>query len=260
MTARVFRAFRAEASKALRARGTYAGPAVLAAAAAASAGMTLAQGVPLGYAYIAYATGISYGLAGLPLILAYASTGIAGDVHSGSVRLMLTRPLKRYEYVLGKFLLAYVYGLALLLASAAAAWGAAAWFGSIGGVAYGGEVVYTAREMQLAYLGGAALSCAPAAAATAYGLLWSAALRSPAAALAGSVGSWVILDAVKYPLGIDRALFWSYWTFPWEDFRSRSDALPFDGGEHALLTLAVSGAWFLVCLSAAAAVFQRRNL
>lgn len=257
---RTLRAFRAEGSKTIRSWGAYAGPAILVAAVATAAGINLAQGTPLGYAFIAYAMGISYGFAGLPLILGFAAVGASGDVHSGAVRLMLTRPLRRHEYLLGKFLLAFAYAVSLLILSAAATWGVAACVGVLGGVAYGGEVVYTAREMALAYMRGACLALAPAAAAAAYGLLWSTATKSPAGALAGAVGSWLALDAVKYPLGIDRALFWSYWTFPWEDFRSRSDALPFDGGENVLLTLAVSGAWFIASLAAAVAIFQRRNL
>jgi len=249
-----------EAVKALRSPVFYAGPAVILLALLTVVVVRVEQGATFDYAFIAFATTTAMGVPALVAVLAQSSSAIASETQSGTIRTVLVRPIGRVEWLFGKWIFAVMYGLLLLILTAAVAWNIAWLSGGLGGVVFGGEVVYTGREMTRAYLLSALLTLAPISGVTALGIAISTLMRTSGAAVGAAVGAWLVLDAVKYPLHIAPAIVWTYWDVPWQAFQDRCDALPPPESTAMAATAGVPFLWAVVALGAAVILMRRRSL
>ncbi len=261
MIVRVWIAYKLEVLKAIRLKFTYLGPALVVLTVAA---MPLLQrferdGVS-DYAFIAYTTPVALNLVGLILLLAYCASLVSNELASGTIRTLLVRPLRRYEFLAAKLLLGMTYAVVLTASAAAATWAIAFALGDLAGVAYGGEVVFTASRMMLTYLAGAAAALAPQFAAVAFAVMLSSLTRNTGAAVGGAMSLWVVSDTLKYPLRAAPYLFSTYLETPWQVFQRQVDALegqwlPDIG--YCLLTSTVS---FVIFAAIAMYALSRRNL
>jgi ABC-type transport system involved in multi-copper enzyme maturation permease subunit len=128
-------------------------------------------------------------------------------------------------------------------------------------VSYGGELIYTGGELFRAYALGLLVQLLPLFATVSYGVMVSTLTRSPAAAITATVGLWLLLDTVKYPLGVAPYLFTSYFETPWQPFVARvSNDLATAWFPDAGYCLGISAAYGLVFMATALIAFQRRNL
>jgi ABC-2 type transport system permease protein len=212
------------------------------------------------YGFIAYATQLALNLVGLFLVLMFTASLIASETGSGSVRTVLVRPIRRGEFMAAKFLTGAAYAAAILAAAALPAWILAAAFGDLSGVSYGGEMLHTNLEMLQAYALGALAALLPLLAAVAYGLMMSTIAAGAGRAMAAAVGIWLVVDAIKYPLGIDAFLFTSYMEAPWRVFSDRADGLAAEWWNSLRWCAATSVAWTIAFLGVSHAVFVRRDL
>ncbi|MCC6144523.1 MAG: ABC transporter permease subunit [Candidatus Hydrogenedentes bacterium] len=223
---RIYTAFTVELGKALRRKTTYAAPLLVVAAVA----LTLAyepisrDGVS-DYAFIAYVTPLALDSVGLILLLLFSASLVSPELGSGNIRQILVRPLLRHEYLIAKFLLGCTYATVLTVAVGVLSWAAAAGFGEVRGVTFGGELVYSWWEMLRAYLYGAALGLLPLSAAVAFALFISTVTRSTAAAMTLVIGLWIVVDLLKYRFGVARFLFSSYIEQVWQVFILRCDGI-----------------------------------
>ena len=183
MIGRIWTAYTVELAKALRQKYTYVGPLlVILAVLAVLARQLNFQEQAGGYGFILMATELALHVLGMTMLLIYAAGLISGDLASGSIRVMLVRPLRRHEYVFAKLLHGMTYAVLLTALAGALSWGAAAAVGSLHGALYGGELIHSGGAMLRAYLFGALLGLLPQWAAVSYALCISACTRSPVAA------------------------------------------------------------------------------
>lgn len=261
MTRRVLNMFLAEVTRCLRLRQTWAGVAAVAVA----VGLMLARGGVArdgraDYDFIARAMSAGIGLAAFIMLLAWSACLVAPELGSGSIRLSLTRPVRRGEYVLGKFLAAAAYTALLALETSVLAWTAAAALGEITGVEFGGELLFTKEDMALAWLGGAALALLPLTAGAALGLFVSCCTRSTGLAVSATFGIWILLDLVKHFLGVDRLIFTTYLESCWQVFANRADGLDAEWlpmvGQCAAASLGATA----LLLAGAVVVMRRRDI
>jgi ABC-type transport system involved in multi-copper enzyme maturation permease subunit len=260
MIGRVWTAFRVELDKAIRAKSTYLGPVLLIVAVGAAAAHKLQAGDSLDYSFIAYATGAALGAPALLMVLIFCSALVASEFHSGTIRLVLVRPVRRREFLMAKMLAGMAYGLVLVTLVGGGSWLAAWLSGTIDGVTFGGETIYTDVEMQRAYVLGVLFSFAPFAAAVAYGTMLSSLTRNPSVAVGAAVGTWVLLDLFKYPLHIEKGLFWTFWGTPWQLFQNQCDGLRAEWPYEATTGLITCGVTIAVCSTVAMFALRQRNL
>lgn len=261
MIHRVVVAYTAELTKAVRARITYAGPILVAVTIVATAYAQNLGGAPIeGYAFIAYAVPLALNLLGLLMILLFTSALISGELNSGVIRLILVRPIRRWEYVAAKFLTALTYAVALALVASVAAWAFPLTRNTLTGVAIGREVIHTNFEMRNTYLLALAVSLLPLSAAIAYALLISAIVPNPGAAAGLTVGIWIVVDLVKNPLQITPYLFTSHLDRAWTVFAAKADGLNSGWQETFVPCAAVSLPAAVVFLSLTILIVQLRNL
>lgn len=261
MIGRVWAAYQFELGKTAHRRGIYAGPLSIA---VLFAGMwlqfTRGETDIDGLRFIAFATPVTLNLFGLLLILVFSATLVASEVSAGTLRLPLTRPIRRHELLAGKIFLAMTYAMLLTALVGALSWSVAIGVHGVSAVEYGGEVWYTGTEMFWTYCICAALGLAPLFAACAYGVMWSALMPNTGSAIAAAIMSWFLADLIKEPLGIAPFLFMSYIETSWQVFTDRCDLIEPRWMPNAYRTIAASAAAFFVCGGIAHVAFDRRNI
>jgi len=261
MIERILRIYRFEWTKAVRRWVTYLGPALV---------VFVICCVPLidrldkdsvsDYGFIAKSAPMALDVIGLLFVLTYTSTLVASELGSGTARTVLVRPIRRSEFLLAKLLFALSYLVALAIIASAVSWLLVYVFGDAAGVTVGGDIVYTSRDMALTYLAALGLSLIPLSAGVALALMISSLTRSTGSAVATTIGLWIAVDTVKYPLRISPFLFSSYIEAPWQVFVDRSDALDATWMPMTAYLLSTSVPVFVVCLAVAWYKLNRRNL
>ncbi len=180
---------------------------------------------PNSYAFIAFVTPLALNMLGLLILLMYSAGLVSSEIGSGSIRLVLVRPVRRHDLIFAKILLAMSYAVLLTVCVGAAAWGMAAVLGPFNGITLADELIFSGREMAGAYLIGAVVALLPQFAAAAYAVMVSTLIRSTGGAVGAAVGLWILTDLIKYPLGIERYVFSTYVERPWRVFIGRCDGL-----------------------------------
>lgn len=262
MMRRIAIAYRVELDKALRRRFTYLGfiLTILALAAAPLVQRIHADGES-DYTFIAFATPATLNLLGLLFLLAYCAGLVSSEVGSGTVRLILVRPVGRTAFVVAKLLLGFTLAAALTAFVGLLNWGIVLAIGDARGISYGGELLFTSNEVLQTYIRGSLLGLAPLFAAVAYAILVSTLTRSTGAAIGAAVAVWFLVDLVKHPLGLAPYLFSSYLEVPWAPFQAQvANAVDPRWMPDAAHCLAASLSAIVAFSAAAVLVFRRRDL
>lgn len=261
MIQRILTAYYAECLKAIRWKFSYLGPLLVVAMVLFAPLVQPIQRDGSGdYGFIAFATPMALNLLGLILLLSFCACLISSETASGTIRLVLVRPILRHEYLAAKFLLGLSYALLLTAMTSVSSWLLVALFGDLSGVEYGGEVLYTGAQMATTYFFGILLTLAPQAAAVAYAIFISVVTRSTGASVGASIGIWVVLDAVKYPLHIAPALFSTYFETPWQVFSSRCVGVDAAWTPGIYACLAASLGSFALFTTLSMLILRRRSL
>jgi len=248
-------------AKAARRKLTYLGPIlVIIAIAAAPLLRPISRDNVSDYAFIAYVTPMALNLLGLILLLTYTATLVASELGSGTVCLMLVRPLRRGEFVVAKLFLAMTYSICLALTTGLAAWTVTAAFGDLDGVGYGGEIVVANIDMAMAYGAGMGLVLLPLFAASAYAVMVSTLTRSTGAAVASAIGIWILIDLIKHPLGVAPFVFSTHIDAPWQTFTDLCNGIQGAWSPALIWTAATSVVSFAVFTTIAVAALAKRDL
>ena len=261
MIRRVWNAYRIEMTKAARIKFTYAGAMlVIVAVLCTPLARPLSRDGVSDYAFIAYATPLAVNVLGLFVLLVFCAGLVVSEVGSGSIRMVLTRPLRRGEFIAAKLMLGMTYAVLLTLCAAAASWTIALVFGELRGVSFGGEVVYTSNEMVRVYLAGVFLSLFPLFAAAGFAVMMSSLTRSASASIGGTIGLWILIDIVKHPLHAAPFVFSTYLEDPWHVFASQCDGMDASWFPRAWYMIGASALSLLAFSLVAGAALSRRNL
>jgi len=261
MLGRVWLLYRIEVSKALRRRQAYAGPLLLVLVVLVSTFVyPIEQDGIADYGFIAYVTPLCLGFLGYVMLLVFCASLVASEMDHGAIRATLVRPVTRDDFLTAKVLAGYSYAVLLTAVVGISSW-AVTWLqGDVLGVHLGGELVYADEQMIGAYLGGAFLSLLPQWAGASLAILFSTACRNAATAISLSLGTWIVLDLIKYPLNIAPFIFTTYLESPWQVFSQRCDARSFSWFPMLWQCALASGAVIGVSLFIALVIFRRRNL
>jgi len=211
------------------------------------------------FGFIAQAVPASLNLAGVLMVLVYSSTLVAGDVDSGVLRTLLVRPIRRSELLLAKLFNGIAYATLATSLAVFVSWVCGMVFGELSGIVFGDELMFATNEMYAAMFIATVFNLPPYFAAVGYAFMVSTISRKPAAAIGMTVGGWLIVDFIKYPLGIADFVFTSYLDRTWIVFQDRCDALDTGFFPAVLQSAGVSFAWFGLCVGLSLFLFRRRS-
>lgn len=260
MIGRIFSAYVAELTKYSRLFFPYLGPAFVLMAILATLLIHPVQGDGASdLDFIGVAVPAALNIVGFLLLLIYTAGLVAGETESGTIRTVLVRPLRRWEFLTAKLLNAMTYAVLLNLTGVIGAWIVVAIQGEASGIDFGGELIYTTQEMNVALALAALLNLAPHLTAAAYALMISTLVRRSATAIAAAVGGWLLVDYMKHALRFDEFIFSTYLDHGWIVYSDRCKGLATPFAPEVYYGLAVSAAWFVLFTGVAFAVFRRRN-
>lgn len=261
MIGRLWLLYRIEVFKATRRRQSYVGPLLVAALVLAAPLIhPIARDGVHDYGFIAYVTPIALNFLGFIMLLTFSSTLVASETARGSARAILLRPVRREEFILAKLLLGFSYAGLLTVVAGSCAWAVASFRGDLLGVEVGGELVFTTDDMWKTYLEGALLALLPQWAGVSVAVFFSTLSRSSSMAISLSLGAWILVDLIKYPLGVAPFVFTTYLEAPWRVFAGQCDAL--DTPWMPMAGHCVAASIFFIVIPAALSIliFKRRNL
>jgi len=210
-------------------------------------------------AFVGAAVPPALNIVGFLMLIIYAAGLVAGETESGTIRTVLVRPLRRWELLTAKLLNAMTYALLLNITGVATAWAVATFFGETSGIDFGGELMYTSQEMNLALALAALLNLVPHLTAAAYAIMISTLARRTATAIGAAVGGWLIVDYTKHMFRFDEFIFSSYLDQSWMVYSDRCKGLATPFMPEALYGLVVCAGWFVLFTGIAFAVIRRRN-
>lgn len=261
MIARIWNTYQVEISKALRRKLTYLGPILIVLAILATLLLKpVARDNVSDYGFIAYATPMALNLLGLILLLAYCAGLVSSELGHGTVCLMLTRPLRRREFIAAKLLLGMTYAFILALVTGLTTWGVTAAFGDLNGVGFGGEALFANTDMLLAYAIGLGVALLPLFAASAYAVMISTLTRSTGAAVTCAIGFWALLDLIKRPLHITPYIFSTYVDTPWQVFSDQCHGITSSWSPAVIWTSGTAAFSFIVFTAIAIIALNRKDL
>ena len=212
------------------------------------------------YDFLAYVLPLSINVFGHFMTLIYAASLISVELSNGSIRMALTRPLRRREYFIAKALHAITYAIVLNLIALSTAWALVHMLGNFSGIYFGDELIYTDNQMRKTLLATLALSFLPQCASISFALLLSTATRNTAAAIATAIGGWIVIEIIKYPLNIAPYIYSTYAETPWTVFNDRCNAWETSFLPDAYWGMGLSFVYILLFSSMALFILGRRNL
>lgn len=219
MIARILNAFRIELSKAIRLRTTLLGPIMIVIIILLTPfAYPLQKDSDSDYDFLAYVLPLAINVFGHFMVLIYSATLISTELSNGSIRMILTRPLRRREYLIAKLLHGLAYALLLNVIAIGTGFGLVQLLGNLSGIYFGDELIYSNGEMLTTLAITVLLTLLPQCASVSFALFMSTATQNPAAAVGGSVGIWIALETLKHPLNAQRYLFSTYAESPWTVF------------------------------------------
>jgi ABC-type transport system involved in multi-copper enzyme maturation permease subunit len=258
---RIVALYRVEITKALRLRQTYVGPLLLMLVVLLSPlAHPMAKDGVGDYGFIAYVTPMALNFLGYVLLLTYVGGLIATELGHGTLRAILLRPVCREEVYVAKFLLGCSYSALLTATVGITSWCVAFALGDLYGIQVGGELLFMNDEMAWTYFVGAFLALAPQWAGVSLGLLYSTLTRSAGTAVSLSIGTWIVLELIKYPLGIAPMVFTTYLEAPWHVFASHCDGLDASWFPMAFYCVLSSLVVTIVSVTFGLMLFRRKDL
>ena len=226
MMQRIWIAYRVELSKTMRLKRTWLSLLLVCLAIACSPLLRpITQDGVGDYGFIAYVTPLSMNVLGFFLVLAFSAGLISTEMASGTIRMILVRPIHRWEWVMAKVLIGLSFTALMMVLVSVVVWAIVWILGDVTGVTFGGEIRASHGEMVQAYLLGLLLSFGPMAAGVCYALAISTLTRSPIASVMAVVGLWLAVDFLKNPLGVEAYVFTTYLELPWIQFANRCDGI-----------------------------------
>ena len=212
------------------------------------------------YDFIATAMTSAVCTPGFALLLVWMAVWTASDLSDGTARGLLTRPARRSDYLLAK----YAGGVSLATVMAGLALGTAwllVWLlGDTSGVAYGGEILFTSDQLALSGLMAFLATLCVLWAGCAAALLAGVATGQPGPAAVLTLGAWLLLELVKYPLGIDGWVFTTSLEAAWQGFGDLCRGVDTPMGTILGRAAATALPVIIACLAAAVLVFRNRDL
>jgi ABC-type transport system involved in multi-copper enzyme maturation permease subunit len=268
------RVFHNETIKMARLKMAYLGPLCIAAVAAIMA-MNLCRLFPEssrnGWSLLAQTAQMNVTGVAPFFLLIYAASLVAGETDRGTIRFVLSRPVGRGSFLLGKVLAAWLYLGVLLAATAASGLLCGALLGRLGAVISFDEVIWTPWQAAWRIALSFVLAAVPLAAVAAYGLAISVFARTLLGAICFAIGSWVTLTLIQgffsdiWYLGewLDAAdlIFTQSLDIPLRVAQAVAGGADGPWDQPGLVTaLAVSAAWIVGLLACSLAAFRRQDL
>lgn len=213
-----------------------------------------------GWSFVQYAVQTSIANVGLFFVAIFSAALIAEERGSGTIRIVLSGPLRRWEFFAAKAGMGLLYATALMLVALGCAIGLALLRTSFGDVTDDAGVVYPFRQVLANFLLAAALDWLTLWPVVFYGLFISAIARNAGHAIGTAIGVLVLLETAKSVLGFKPYVFTTYVGSSWGIFQQVAQGLDYMWQPEIWKILLVPIVYSVVFLAAGLVVLVRKDL
>lgn len=212
------------------------------------------------YDFIAAAMTATVCTPGFVLLLVWMAVWTASDLADGTARGLLIRPVRRSDYLLGKYAAGLSLGAFMSILALVTAWLLVWVLGDTSGVAYGGEVLFTSDQLAVSGLMALGTTVSVLWAGCAVALLAGVLTRYPGSAAALTLLTWLIVELVKYPLGIEGWVFTTSLEAAWQACADLCRGVEVPMGRVLARAVLTSLPVIVLCPAAAVVIFRWRDL
>ena len=190
----------------------------------------------------------------------FAAQLFAEETGSGTIRLGLCAPVRRYEYFLAKVLAAHLYMAALTVVVLAVTVALGSLKHDFGPIEDSIGVIYSTAQASRCLGMTVILTWLPLGSVVMCGLLISVWATRAGVAMGTTVGAIVLIETLKHLIGIGPWLFTHYLSFPWVVFHEMAQGVDYRWFPGLWRLLAVCGGTWALAFVAALWRFCRRDL
>jgi ABC-type transport system involved in multi-copper enzyme maturation permease subunit len=212
------------------------------------------------WGYVAISMELVFNDLGPIFILMFSAMLLSEETGTGTIRAALAAPVYRWEFYLAKAVVGLLYMLAVSLAALVFSAALARIHYQFGAVGDAMGIVYTPGRAVRELLLGIVLSWIPLGALVMYGLLISALVRSPGAAVSAAIATFFISEFAKHLVGLDPYLFTKYLGHSWVTLQQLAQGLDYQWRPAVWKMLGLSLAYGTAAFGAGLAVFVREDL
>lgn len=197
---------------------------------------------------------------GMIFVALFAAQLFAEETGSGTIRLGLCAPVRRYEYFLAKVIAAHLYMAALTVIVLATTVTLGSLKHDFGPIRDSIGVIYGSAQASRCLAVTMVLSWLPLGTVAMFGLLISVSATRAGVAMGMTIGTIILIETLKHLIGIGPWLFTNYLPFPWVVFHEMAQGVDYRWFPELWKMLAVCGGTWVLTFVAALWRFCRRDL
>ncbi|MHC4756501.1 MAG: ABC transporter permease [Planctomycetota bacterium] len=260
MSNMIVRVFRNELSKHWRTKLPYFGIVASGLVCLLAFAVMARQGdVGNGWGYVSMSMQMVFSDIGPLFVVVFAAMLIAEETGSGTVRVVLSCPVGRWEFYIAKVMTGLLYALIVSLSSLVISFCLGAVHYTFGEVSDSIGLIYGKKEVIRNILTALLLSWLPLAAVVLFGIFISTLIKKSGQAVAVAIGLISLLDLTKHLLGIESYVFTRYLVFSWGVFNQVAQGVDYQWFPGVWKMAGVSIAYIIVLFAAGLLVFSRRD-
>lgn len=197
---------------------------------------------------------------GLIFIAIFAAMLIAEETGFGTVRMILSAPISRWEFYLAKVLTGLLYAGVMSIVSLAVSLCMVLLNYKFGDVTDSMGLIYGQKEVLGNFLLAFFLSWIPLMAVVTYGVFISTIVRKSGQAVAVTIGTIYVIDFTKHIIGIDSYIFTKYIGYSWRIFNQVAQGVGYQWSPEIWRMITMSLIYCFITFAAGLTIFSRRDL
>jgi ABC-2 type transport system permease protein len=196
---------------------------------------------------------------GLIFVSIFSAMLIAEETGSGTVRMVLSSPLLRWQFYTAKALMGLLYMIVMSITALALSILLGSLKYQFGNVTDLMGVVYGRKEVLLNFLAAFFLSWLPLASTVFFGIFISTIAKKSGQAIGVAVGIIILLATVKHFIGIGPYVFTTYVGSSWGIFHQVAQGVDYQWSPEVWRIVTVSLIYCFVTFTAGLAIFAKRD-
>jgi ABC-type transport system involved in multi-copper enzyme maturation permease subunit len=197
---------------------------------------------------------------GLIFITIFSAMLVAEETGFGTIRLVLSSPLLRWEFYTAKVLTGLFYAGVMSIISLVISVCLGLLHYKFGDVTDSMGLIYRRKEVLGNFVLAFFLSWIPLAAVVTYGVFISTIVKKPGQAVAVAIGSIYLIDFTKHLIGIDSYIFTRYIGYSWRVFNQIAQGVDYQWTPEVWKMIFMSLVYCFITFTAGLAVFAKRDL
>ena len=194
------------------------------------------------------------------IILVASCISLSEEISSGTVKLILTRSVKRCDFVLGKFLTLTFISTVLLILLYMLGFALGHIFGGLNVLKEGEYLLYSSRELTKDFVISMFFTIPPMISLIALGFFVSVLIKGAGGAVGTGIVVYFFLNILSQFDPIQDFLFTKYLSLPMDNVTKLVEGIYIDWSKHTVLNCGVSAVSIVVFMGLCVILFSKKDI